>query len=171
MIIIVMGVSGCGKSTIGQLLASRLDLSFYDADHFHPKENVEKMRSGTPLTDKDRKPWLKNLNTSMKKWNKQEGAVLACSALKKAYRDRLRKGFSDEEVVFIFLHGSRELISERLKKRQEHYMPADLLDSQFEALEEPQQAIRISIVAKPEKITNKILSKLPFNNYQEKEKN
>ncbi|MDZ7717276.1 MAG: gluconokinase [Balneolaceae bacterium] len=164
MIIIVMGVSGCGKSTIGQLLASHLNLPFYDADDFHPEANVEKMRTGIPLTDQDRKPWLENLNASMKKWNRKDGAILACSALKKSYRELLKKDFNENEVVFIFLDGSKKLISERLKKRKGHYMPPDLLTSQFRALEKPEDAIRVSIDRKPEKIVEKILSKLPINN-------
>lgn len=164
MIIIVMGVSGCGKSTVGRLLASQLDLPFKDADNFHPEANVEKMRSGIPLTDDDRKPWLENLNASMKEWNTKNGAVLACSALKKSYRNLLRKGFKQDELVFIFLDGSKKLISERLKKREGHYMPPDLLDSQFDALEEPEQAIWVSIEPKPNVIVSEILSRLPLAN-------
>jgi carbohydrate kinase (thermoresistant glucokinase family) len=162
MVIILMGVSGCGKSTVGRLLASRLGLPFHDADNFHPKANVEKMRSGVPLTDKDRKPWLENLNASMKEWNKENGAVLACSALKKSYRNCLRQDFNDTEIVFIFLDGSKNLIAERLQKRKGHYMPPDLLDSQFDALEEPGRGLRVTIEPNAEEITEKIVSKLPL---------
>lgn len=162
MVFIVMGVSGCGKSTVGQLLASRLNLSFKDADNFHPLKNIENMQSGIPLTDEDRKPWLENLNEAMKEWKRDGGAVLACSALKKSHRNLLKKGFNKNEVVFIFLDGSKKLISERLRKRKGHYMPPELLDSQFKALEEPRWAVRVSIVPKPEEITDEILSKLPL---------
>lgn len=155
-----MGVSGCGKSTVGQLLASQLKLPFKDADNFHPEENVKKMRSGIPLTDEDRIPWLENLNDAMKEWKLDEGVVLACSALKKTYRNRLKKGFTNDDVVFIFLDGSKKLISARLEKRKGHYMPPDLLDSQFNALEQPENAITISIEPRPTEIVDQIISKL-----------
>lgn len=160
MIIIVMGVSGCGKSTVGQLLASRLSLPFKDADNFHPESNVKKMCRGTPLNDEDRKPWLEKLNKYMKKWNQNSGTVLACSALKKSYRNILRDGFSYDDVTFIFLDGNKELISKRLKRRKDHYMPLDLLTSQFETLEEPENAISISIDPNPIDIVERIISKL-----------
>lgn len=162
MVLIIMGVSGSGKSTVGQLLASQLNLAFKDADNFHPEANIEKMRAGTPLTDKDRKPWLENLNKSMKDWNDQGGAILACSALKKSYRNRLRKGFKEDEIVFIFLDGSKSLIFERLQHRKGHYMPPHLLHSQFDALEEPQRAITVPIEPEPKQIAEEILSKLPL---------
>lgn len=160
MVIIVMGVSGSGKSTVGPLLASKLNLPFKDADHFHPESNVQKMESGTPLTDADRKPWLEELNHSLKKWKDNGGAVLACSALKKTYRNILKKDLRDEEIIFIHLDGEKKLIAERLKKRYGHYMPASLLQSQFETLEEPQQAISVDIEPSPRQIVDEILSKL-----------
>lgn len=164
MIIIVMGVSGCGKSTVGRLLADRLDLPFKDADNFHSESSVEKMRTGIPLNDEDRKPWLENLNKNMNQWNRDAGAVLACSALKKSYRNMLRDGFRHSEVAFIFLDGTKKLISERLQKRKDHYMPPGLLSSQFETLEEPENALTISISSNPKDIVEQIISKLSETN-------
>ncbi|TVR28953.1 MAG: gluconokinase, partial [Balneolaceae bacterium] len=144
MIIILMGVSGCGKTTVGKRLADKLDLPFYDADDFHPIKNVEKMKSGEPLTDADRHPWLATLAWEIEKWNQGDGAVLACSALKKSYRDILNPGTSDQ-VQFVYLKGSEEVILNRMQQREGHYMPAELLRSQFEALEEPEDALTVSI--------------------------
>ncbi|WP_326693049.1 MULTISPECIES: gluconokinase [unclassified Streptomyces] len=127
-----MGVSGSGKSTVGELLAPRLGVPFADADSFHPRRNIEKMSAGTPLTDEDRAPWL----ASMADWlaqHTESGAVLVCSALKRRYRDRLRQASS--RLFFLHLDGSYELIAGRLGKREGHFMPAGLLRSQFEALE------------------------------------
>ena len=132
MIVIVMGVSGCGKSTIGQLLAERLGYPFLDADEFHPPGNVSKMAAGTPLTDAERKPWLDLLNAKL---HARENAVLACSALKESYRQILSKGLADCRIVH--LRGSVELIRSRLTERKHRYMPASLLDSQFATLEPP----------------------------------
>ncbi len=160
MVIILMGVSGCGKTTVGELLAEKLDLPFYDADDFHPDVNVKKMRSGIPLNDDDRKPWLEELSRQIKHWNKKDGAVLACSALKKKYRDILRADSARNEVQFVYLKGSKELILNRLEERSGHYMPPGLLDSQFSALEEPENAIVISINQSPEKITESIIDRL-----------
>lgn len=160
MVIIVMGVSGSGKSTVGPLLASKLNLPFKDADHFHPTSNVEKMESGTPLTDSDRIPWLMELNYCLKEWKNGDGAVLACSALKKSYRNILKKDFNKNEITFIHLEGEEELISKRLQERTGHYMPTSLLQSQFEALEEPDQAMSVGIEPSPQKIVDEILSNL-----------
>lgn len=160
MVIIVMGVSGSGKSTVGQLLGSRLNLPFWDADHFHPDSNVKKMQSGTPLNDEDRKPWLENLNSNIKEWNRKNGAILACSALKKSYRDVLRNGLNTDEIFFVFLEGTKLLISKRLKKRTGHYMPPELLDSQFAALEEPVHALTCSIEPDPQEVVDQIISNL-----------
>lgn len=160
MVVIIMGVSGCGKTTVGQLLAERLNLPYFDADDFHPESNVNKMESGIPLNDEDRWPWLENLNRSIREWNQDSGAVLACSALKKSYRDVLRRDTGKDGVTFVFLKGSKALISERLENRSGHYMPPELLDSQFEALEEPQHAITVSIKPKPAQIVDRILQEL-----------
>jgi carbohydrate kinase (thermoresistant glucokinase family) len=159
MVIILMGVSGCGKTTVGKRLANKLDLPFYDADDFHPFENIEKMKSGEPLTDADRHPWLAALSWEIEKWNQGDGAVLACSALKKNYRAILNPDISDQ-VQFVYLKGSEELILNRMQQREGHYMPPELLRSQFEALEEPEKAITVSIEMSPEKIVERILKEL-----------
>jgi gluconokinase len=135
-----MGVSGCGKSTIGEPLAARLGVPFLDADEFHPPANVAKMAAGTPLTDADRLPWLEHLNEKLRAL---PDAVLACSALKESYRQSLSSEIPD--CRFVFLSGSIELIRSRLTDRKHRYMPASLLESQFATLEPPQDAIEIDI--------------------------
>lgn len=142
---VVMGVSGSGKTTVGQALAARLDCPFYDGDDFHPPENVAKMASGMPLNDADRAPWLAHLAELLKKHvTRRETAVLACSALKKRYREQLRVS---EQVQFVYLAGSFDLIWQRMSQRTDHYMKADMLRSQFAALEPPtaDEAIHLSI--------------------------
>ena len=144
MIAVLMGVSGSGKTTIGTALAERLGWPFLDGDDFHPPENVAKMSAGTPLTDEDRWPWLDRLNAELRaREAKGESAVLACSALRQAYRDRLARGLADWKLVF--LHGSLELLQRRMKERKHRYMPASLLQSQFATLEPPADAIRIDV--------------------------
>jgi gluconokinase len=136
VIIVVWGVSGVGKSTVGELLARELDWKFYEADDFHPKSNVEKMKAGVALTDEDRQPWLDKLQQLIKRClAARENAILACSALKKSYRDHLRVS---DDVKFIFLHGSRARVSKQLRQRRGHFMNPALLDSQFKDLEPPQ---------------------------------
>ena len=140
MVIIICGVAGAGKTTIGQLLAQELAWEFYDADDFHSVANIAKMKSGVPLTDEDRQPWLDKLRELIEQCLvASKNAVLACSALKKAYRDRLRVS---EKVKFVFLRGNRRDITEHLRQRREHFMNPALLDSQFEDLEEPQPSER-----------------------------
>ena len=139
-----MGVSGCGKTTVGRALAERLDATFLDADDFHPAINVEKMRSGTPLNDDDRAPWLATLNRELRERSLGgERVVLACSALKLRYREAITAQLA--HVEWIFLDGSFEMIAERVRSRAHHYMPESLLCSQFEALERPDSAICISV--------------------------
>ena len=158
MVWIVMGVSGSGKTTVGKQLAARLKLPFHDADDFHPPSNVEKMSSGQPLNDEDRKPWLLTLANNIQDWNSKKGAVLACSSLKQSYRDLLKSKSSD--VHFIYLKGSKKVIINRMKKREGHYMPPELLDSQFEALEDPAKAVVVPIHQSPKEIVNEILKSM-----------
>ena len=151
----IMGVSGSGKSTIGKLLAKKLTIPFFDADDYHSDNNIQKMTSGIPLTDADRTHWLHDLNLLAVKQN--NGAVIACSALKEKYRVHLIKGI--QKQYFIFLNGSFELISERLKNRGAHFMSADLLQSQFNSLEIPTNGITVDINNTTEEIVNAILEK------------
>jgi gluconokinase len=142
MIVVVMGVSGSGKTTLGRRLAARLGCEFVDADDHHPAANVAKMAAGIPLEDADRMPWLDTLNALLR--GRQPGdAVLACSALKQSYRDRLCAGIDD--VRLVYLAGSIDQIRARLRARQHRYMPASLLESQFATLEPPQDAITVDV--------------------------
>jgi gluconokinase len=142
--IVVMGVSGCGKTSVGQALAARLGARFVDADDFHPPSNVEKMRAGVPLDDADRAPWLARLNAVMRHAvARGDSVVLACSALKRGYRDMLGRRLPGLRIVH--LSGSRELIASRIAARQHRYMPASLLASQFDALEPPQDAVVVDV--------------------------
>lgn len=156
MIYIVMGVSGCGKSTVGELLSKKLSIPFYDADDFHFPENVAKMANGIPLTDDDRKPWLTLLANNIVDWQSEGGAVLACSALKEVYRDIL-SATTESVVKFIYLEGEKELLASRLKGRDSHFMPNSLLDSQLSTLEPPKQAITISLDNTLDDIVSQIL--------------
>jgi carbohydrate kinase (thermoresistant glucokinase family) len=159
-VVIVMGVSGCGKSTIGALLASHLRWEFEDADWFHPASDVEKMHSGIPLTDKDRWPWLDAVANWIDKTRRSGGhGVVACSALKRSYRDVLIGDRAD--VRLVYLKGDETLIARRLATRHEHFMPRSLPHSQFEALEEPEpdeNPIIVSIEPQPREIAVRILS-------------
>jgi gluconokinase len=135
---IVMGVSGVGKTTIGQGFARQLGVPFYDADDFHPEGNKAKMAAGNPLQDEDRWPWLDILAAHIKDW-KKDGAVLACSALKESYRDRLQQHTT---VVYIYLKASFALIFKRIQARKNHFFNPDLLDSQFDTLEVPKMQLQ-----------------------------
>ncbi|WCC80563.1 gluconokinase [Cutibacterium equinum] len=130
--IVVMGVAGAGKTDIGTMLATRLDVDFMDGDDLHPQANIDKMASGHPLNDDDRRPWLANIAAWLSE-HTGEGAVVACSALKRMYRDQLRQACPD--VVFIHLAGDREVVTERVTARAGHFMPASLVDSQYATLE------------------------------------
>src|SRR5579875_2682123 len=136
MIVVLMGVSGSGKTTIGTLLAERTGATFADADDYHPLANKQKMAAGQPLNDDDRQPWLEELNRLLRGW-KEEGksGVLACSALKEKYRTTLSSGMPAGAVQFVLLDGSKEMIAERLQQRHHEYMNPKLLDSQFATLE------------------------------------
>lgn len=151
MVYVVMGVSGCGKSTVGENLAQSMSLPFYDGDDYHPQANIDKMASGQPLNDDDRQPWLVELALNTKKWNGQGGAVLACSALKEKYRQTL-SAFGG--VTFVYLKGTKELILKRMQER-EHFMKPEMLDSQFATLEEPKDAIELNISDTPDEMVNK----------------
>lgn len=158
-IIVVMGVSGCGKTTVGQTLAHRLACPFYDGDDFHPPENVAKMAQGIPLTDMDRDPWLVRLQSLLHEHlARGEGAVLACSALKRRYRERLREG--NDGLQFVYLQGDFALIGERMQTRPHHYMKADMLQSQFDALEPPgpDEAITVNITMSPDAMVENIMA-------------
>lgn len=161
-VIVVMGVSGCGKSTIASMLANRLGWEFQDGDWFHPQANIEKMHSGIPLTDEDRWPWLKAIAGWIDKMRetKQHG-VVACSALKRSYRDVLVGKRPDVRIVY--LKGAPELIARRMAVRTGHFMPASLLESQFGTLEEPgpeEDPITVSIEPFPSAIVDAILAQL-----------
>ncbi len=159
MIIIIMGVSGSGKTTIGETLASELGWKFRDADGFHPAANIEKMRQGLPLNDVDRRPWLEALRQAIENAiQTNANLILTCSALKATYRQFLSE--SSDQVKFVYLKGSFELIEQRIKQRQGHYMKADLLKSQFDALEEPHDAIAVEIDQPPDAIAQQIKTKL-----------
>lgn len=154
-LIVIMGVSGTGKSTIGKLLSEKLSLAFYDADDFHPNANVRKMQEGTPLNDEDREPWLQLLSDKLEEWS-ATGAILACSALKKSYRKTLSKG-KQLPIHWVHLEGTMELIRARMQARKNHFMPDSLLQSQFDTLETPANAIAVDISKTPETMVQEIL--------------
>jgi len=158
MIVIVMGVVGAGKTTVGQMLARQQGWDFADADDFHSRENVEKIRNGVPLTDADRQPWLESLRTQILQWiTQRRSAVLACSALKRKYRDELQVG---PDVRFVYLQGTAKQIAERLHARKGHFANEQILVSQFADLEEPKDAITVSISRAPEEIVAEVRQKL-----------
>jgi gluconokinase len=155
MIFIVMGVAGCGKSTVGKLLAGTLGWRYIEGDEFHPAENVKKMGSGIPLNDDDRQGWLLSLRNEIEKAKlNNENAVMACSALKQKYRLILKK--DDADVKFVFLKGDFDTIQQRLEKRAHHFMKAGMLQSQFDALEEPADAIICDVAFPPEEIVEQV---------------
>ncbi len=159
MVYILMGVSGSGKTTVGRLLAKQICLPFYDGDDFHLPGSFEKMRKGIALEDHDRAPWLKELNSRISLWNQKQGAILACSALKRNFRRILTCG-GKEDVTFILLDGTKEVLYQRMCRRKDHFFSAALLDSQFEILERPENAIVVSIRKTPEQICSEIISRI-----------
>ncbi|MFO7943444.1 MAG: gluconokinase [Anaerolineales bacterium] len=157
--IILMGVSGCGKTSVGINLSKKLDWPFFDGDDFHHEENVAKMSAGQPLTDQDRLPWLITLNDLLKDHlQKGTSMILACSALKEEYRQILTSGISN--VVFVHLRGDFDLIHARMQARRKHYMKAEMLRSQFASLEPPKNGITVEVDQSLEEITAKILKEL-----------
>jgi gluconokinase len=159
MIVLVMGVAGAGKTTIGRGLAQELGWRFLDADDYHPPENIAKMAAGVPLEDADRGPWLAKINEALLELQRAgSSAVLACSALKESYREQLARGVKDLEVVY--LRGAFELIEERMNGRRHRFMPAALLRSQFAALEPPEQALEVDVSAPVESSISKIKKQL-----------
>lgn len=158
-VFLVMGVSGVGKSTIGDMLAKELDISFFDGDDYHPIENIEKMSKGLPLNDDDRFEWLQTLNKLAKENISENSCVIVCSSLKKSYRDIITSGIENNSK-WIFLNGSFKMILERINNRSNHFMPSELLKSQFEILEAPTNAIKIDINLRPEEIVTKIVNEL-----------
>ncbi|HEY9231411.1 MAG TPA: gluconokinase [Blastocatellia bacterium] len=156
--IILMGVSGSGKTTIGELLGRRLGWPFYDADDFHPAANVERMRQGIALTDADRRPWLAALARLIDDaLGKNQSLILGCSALKEAYRAQLKPpGATAAAVRFIYLRVPIEVAAARTRERRDHFMPASLVPSQFAALEEPQDAIVIDATKTPDAVVEQI---------------
>jgi carbohydrate kinase (thermoresistant glucokinase family) len=161
-VLVLMGVSGCGKSTVAALLAGQLGWPFEEGDALHPKANIEKMAADHPLTDDDRRPWLRQVAAWIdQRLDAGEGGVITCSALKRAYRDVLNR--SEARVVFVYLVGDRSSIAARLTLRQGHFMPPNLLDSQFADLEEPtsdEPAIRVDIGATPAEIARRVTERL-----------
>jgi gluconokinase len=162
-IVVLMGVCGSGKTEVGRRLAARLGCDFLDGDDFHPPENVEKMRAGTPLSDTDRWPWLDRLAAAIgARLEADMGGVVACSALTRRYRDRL--GLARPGLVLVHLDGSRGLLAARLAARQGHFMPPGLLDSQLATLERPladERALTIDVAAPPEAIAERIVGAIP----------
>jgi carbohydrate kinase (thermoresistant glucokinase family) len=162
MIVVIMGVSGSGKTTVAKLLAARQSWQFQEGDELHPPENVAKMKSGKPLTDADRRPWLESIAGKIDAWRAQgQSGIVTCSALKRSYRNIIVGNRSG--VVLVYLKGSVALIRQRLAQRRGHFMPSTLLDSQFATLEEPsadERPIVVDIGARPEEIVQEIVRKL-----------
>jgi gluconokinase len=162
MIVILMGVSGVGKTTVGEILARQTGWVLYDADDFHSPANIEKMRNGIPLTDEDRWPWLDRLNAVLLEAEQQgRSAILACSALKERYRDRLAQQL--KSVRWVHLTGNFEMIKQRIDARKGRYMTAKLLESQFAALEQPRNAIVVDVGAEPDELAARVSAALALD--------
>ena len=159
MIVVLMGVSGCGKSTVGAMLAEKLGWRFREGDDFHPPENVDKMSRGVALSDRDRMPWLVRIKREIDVCSSNgSNAIWACSALRERYRDLLAAGISD--VRFVYLKGDRHTIRKRLAARRDHYMRSDMLDSQLASLEEPEDAVVADVRTPPRDIVTRIVNEL-----------
>lgn len=159
MVIIIFGVSGSGKTTIGKQLSQELNIPFFDADDFHPQSNIDKMASGQALNDQDRYPWLVSLGKSLGEWPMKTGAIVACSALKETYRHILSSE-AKTPIVWIHLFGSQALIQERVEARKDHFMNPNLVQSQFDALEVPQYGLHINVDQRPKDIIKTIVANI-----------
>jgi gluconokinase len=161
MILVLMGVSGAGKTTIGRLLSALTGWNFEDGDDYHSEENRRKMAAGIPLTDEDRAPWLAALHQRMEDYFQQgESVIFACSALKQQYRDQLAEGFAENEFHFVYLYAPASVIRDRIRARGHAFMNPNLLDSQMETIEEPGEAWRVSVAGSPEHAVEEILTRL-----------
>ena len=159
IVLVLIGPMGCGKTTIGKVLSKKLGWPFYDGDDFHPRENVKKMRAGSPLNDDDRLPWLNILRTEIKTWLRNgHGALLACSALKQQYRDIL--GIDQENVISVYLKGSYALLQKRIGSRKHPYMNKQLLQSQIDTMEEPEGGLTVDIFPAAEEIADTIIKSI-----------
>jgi len=156
MVIVIMGISGCGKTTVGRCVAEKLHAFFLDADDLHSETNIIKMKNGLPLTDDDRDPWLKRVAEKMVQLEGQGGGVVACSALKETYRHVLL-GDASFRVFLVYLKGTRDILYQRIAQRKKHFMHPDLLDSQLKTLEEPRNALTLSIELSLEIICDRII--------------
>lgn len=157
MIILLMGPAGSGKTTVGKLLAAQLSWEFADGDDFHPPANIAKMSQGIPLTDEDRLPWLRSIREAMLQWQAQgKSAVIACSALKRSYRDLLGIGPNANDIRLVYLKGSYDLLLGRLHSRKGHYMKEQMLASQLADLEDPEDALTMDVSKPPEEIVSEV---------------
>jgi gluconokinase len=159
--VVIMGVAGSGKTSIGTLLARKLGWQFADADSFHPQSNIEKMAAGIALDDRDRVPWLDAIRNQLMRWGQEsKNVVLACSALKQSYREQLQ---FDAGVAFVYLKGDFHLFEKRLADRQQHYMKSNMLASQFQVLEEPDHGLTVDAAQPPNQIVDQIVEALKLH--------